>query len=110
MKSRFKIVAAMAASIAPLLAAETAAAQQMITIYLDGRHIVSMDSFTFEIYDRVCNRSAGTVTIRGGEQNRAAVQVCAGGTGKGSITYRNVTLNGPTIGADFLAPGEAVHP
>lgn len=87
-----------------------ASAQSMITIYIDGRHILSTDTYTFEIYDRVCNTGRGTVTVSGGEQNAAAVSVCAGGTGKGDITYRNVTLNGPTVGSAFLDPGEHVHP
>ena len=87
-----------------------ARAQQMITIYIDGRHILSTDTYTFEIYDRECNVSRGTVTVPGGESNARAVSVCAGGTGKGSITYRNVSLNGPTVGSHFLSNGEHVHP
>lgn len=110
MNRQFKLAAFSSAILAIGVVSTPASAQQTITVYVDGRHILSTDTYTFEIYDRVCNQGRGTVTVSGGEQNAAAVRVCAGGTGKGSITYRNVTLNGRTVGEDFLNDGDHVHP
>ncbi len=58
-------IAAITVALGWMALSSSAQAQQMMTIYVDGRHILSTDTYTFEIYDRVCNTSRGTVTVRG---------------------------------------------
>lgn len=82
--------------------------QDMMVITFEGTHILSSDVFQFSIFDRVCNRDAGVITLKG--NGRATIKVCRGGTGHGNIIYKNITLNSQPIGVEFVREDDPIRP
>lgn len=85
-----------------------AVAQSTITIYLDGKYIVSTETRQIEVKDTVCNQHKGTFSLKG--NGRIAITVCQNASGYGRVEYRNVTNNGPWTGSSFLKDGDSVSP
>lgn len=79
-----------------------------MSIYLDGRYILSDQTRLIEVKDTVCNLDKGTHSLRG--NRRIRIEICQDDSGYGRIEYRNVTNNGPWIGSSFLRHGESVSP
>ena len=81
--------------------------QEKITIYLDGKHILSSQTYTFELIDLKCNTNIGMIDVSGNQ--RVAIQICSE-SGNGSIRRRNVTLNGHWVDSAFIKNGDSVNP
>lgn len=79
-----------------------------ITIYLDGKYIVSSESRQIAVKDTVCNQDKGQFTLQGNQ--RIAISVCQNSSGYGRVEYRNVTNNSAWVGSSFLHDGDAVSP
>jgi hypothetical protein len=79
----------------------------MITIFLNGKFIVTGEVQQIEVFDVVCNRSAGVFALEGNA--RIPVQICDK-DGFGEVRWRNVTNNGPFIGSPWLHDQDDVSP
>ena len=79
----------------------------MVNIVLDGQFILTGDTFQFEIFDKVCNRSAGFHNLSGNQLIN--ISVCDN-DGVAAIRYRNVTTNNDWTDSSWLREGEHVSP
>lgn len=80
-----------------------------VTIYADGKYMLSTQVSTIEVYDEICKVSKGSYRLHGNQ--KIAISVCAGGTGKGSVLYRNLS-NGQTgwTRDSLMNHGESFYP
>lgn len=98
------LVAALVLAAGPVIAF----AQSMMTITLSGKYIPSSSTRVIEIYDVNCDQNRGTFTLSGNQT--ISISVCKNDSGYGNIRYRNVTNNGPWVGASLLSDGAEVSP
>lgn len=87
--------------------ATTSAAASKVTIYADGKHILSGRVITFELHDEVCNVTMGPYRLAGNQ--KIPIQVCADNIGKGEVLFRAEGRSGWTR-QSFLENGESFYP
>lgn len=81
---------------------------RLITIYLNGQHVVEQSPQVVEVKDVICDTRLGRITVK--DDANVPLQVCVNSSGYARIITTNVTNNPPAepLTHGFLKPDEKV--
>lgn len=104
-----RIVSIIFLSAAMLIASHTALSSSNITIYLDGKYLLSTDTRQIEVRDDVCKQNKGIFSLKGNA--KIPITICTSDADYGSVSYRNLTNNSSSwTSVNFLKNGDSVSP